>query len=162
MAITVTSKKIYSDKDPTEDERIAGVEYVKNGGLAEPELVDKRIENEVLRMRLPKDEGNISITVMPGERLGQMSVNIQFEGKSGEREFCLKEQDTLLQHAADWLNDILSDFGCDFKARIESLPCPHAEARLQIDLAARRLEGAQLETAKQRVPVGGRKVKRKN
>src|SRR6185436_144590 len=115
MTIQVTSKKVYSDKEPTPDERAAGVEYLKGGQLTEPGIVDRRIEDKVLRMTLEKDEGNISITVLPGDQLGQLSINVQFEGKSGEHDICLKEQDALLQHAAEWLDEILSDFGCNFR-----------------------------------------------
>jgi hypothetical protein len=164
MAIQVTSKKVYSDKEPTPEERAAGVEYLEGGQLAEPELVDRRIEGKALRMMLEKDEGNISITVLPGDQLGQLSVNVQFEGKSGEHDICLQEQDALLQHAAEWLDEILSDFGCNFRAQIESLPCPHTAIRLQIDLAARRLAGERSRTIEDgvHVPERGREHKRRH
>jgi len=164
MAIEVTSKIIHSDRGATVEETNAGVEYVADTQLTAPDLVDNRIEDKALRMTLQKDEGNISITVLPGEQLGQFSVNVQFEGKSGEHEICLKEQDTLLQYAADWLGEILSDFGCDFKAQIEALPCPHAEARLQLDLAAKRLSKCELkaEAEDRRVSAKARIVARKN
>src|ERR1017187_8437528 len=113
--IEVTGTKVHSDRVPTQAESAAGVEYVNDTQLKEDDLIDARIENPVLRVSLGKNEGNISITVLPGEHLGELSINVQFEGKSGEHEICLKEQDTLLQEAADWLNEILSDFGCDFK-----------------------------------------------
>jgi len=141
MAVKVTSKKVLSDRVPTQAETDVGVEYLRKGQLTASDLVDRRIEDKRLRERLKEDEGNISITVLPGERLGELSINVQFEGKSGAHEICLQEQDDLLQHTAEWLSEILSDFGCDFEAEIEALPCPHAEARLRIDLAAKRLAG---------------------
>lgn len=147
MTIEVASKKVFSNRDATPDEQAAGVEYISGGSLREPDLIDRDIEDGSVRSKLDKDQGNIAITVLPGENLGQLSVNVQFEGKSGEREICLQEQDKLLQEAAVWLEDILSDFGCDFKADIEALPCPHAVARLQIGLATKRLMGLNVESS---------------
>jgi hypothetical protein len=160
--IQVISKRVYSGKPAEPEETAANVQYLAQGGLRHEDLVDRDIEHTSLREGLPIDEGNISITVLPGERIGELSANIQFEGKSGEREICLKEQDELLQYATEWLSDILSGFGMEFHAEIEASPCPHAAARIRVDLAARRLEGAKIqhEPIVHEVPrrVGGKHV----
>src|SRR5262245_28425457 len=107
----VIAKAVYSRKTPTPQEAEAGVAY-QPGGLKHPELVDHAIEDPVTREKLPKDRGNISITVLPGEELGEFTFNVQFEGKRGEHEFCVHEQDALFQEAAGWLSEILGELGC--------------------------------------------------
>lgn len=137
--VRVVAKAIYSQKSPTPQEAEAGVTY-EDGGLKYPELIDKKIENPVEREKLPKNRGNISITVLPGDELGEFTFNVQFEGKRKEYEFCVQQQDELFQEAAAWLSEILGELGCDFEAVMEAEPCPHAESRVQLALAARRLE----------------------
>lgn len=155
--IMVIEKTVYSDREPTPDETAAGVTYARGGVLAAPDLADKAIQDERIRQGLKRDQGNISITVLPGERLGELTVNVQFEGKSGERDLCIGQQDALMQEAGDWLESILGGFGCDFRASIRALPCPKAEARLHVDLAAKRLQGVKVSVgtvAVSRIAVG--------
>jgi hypothetical protein len=158
MAIRVGRKRVLSNKTATTAEREAGVTYDSQGTLPADDLIDQVIEDEKVRIKLDRDEGNISVTILPGDRLGDLCVNVQFEGKSGERELCLQEQDMLLQHASEWLADLLDEFGCDFEASFDARPCPHAAARLQIDRAARLLTREHAIEHKIDLRVGGQRV----
>jgi hypothetical protein len=125
---------------PMEKERQDNIIYTAQGGLSEPQLVDSAIEDPKVRENLAPNAGKISITVMAGEELGQVSINVQFEGKRGRYDFCLQNQGELFEAASGWLGELLAELGGDFDVRIEAKPCPHTEERLPLRRAANILE----------------------
>lgn len=139
--LKVTEAVIYLDREPTEAEEAAGVAYRPGGQLSQPDLVNRKIEDAGERARIPAGEGNISITIAPGDELGELSFNVQFEGRRGDYDFCLQHHNELLEQVSDLLAEILSDFGADFEVKLESLPCPKTELRVQLDLTQQILEG---------------------
>ena len=88
--VNISEIVVHSVLPPTDEERQTGVVYDGDRELSNPELVDKEIEDSEERKRLKNNAGNISITVESGERLGQVSINVQFEGENGRYDFCLR------------------------------------------------------------------------
>lgn len=139
--IHVSDKVVYSDRMPTPEEQAANVAYKAQGDLSIPEMVNREIEDPDVRSKIPPGEGNICVSIQPGDELGQLSFNVQFEGRRGDYDFCLDEHDKLLLHVAEWVKDLLSELDADFDVTIESKPCPNTERRIEIDLASRIMEG---------------------
>ena len=136
----VKEKSIYSDQEPTPEEVAAGVIYQPEDDLPRPEMVNKEIEDPEEREKIPKGEGNICISIQPGEELGELTFNVQFEGRRGDYDFCVENHNELLLHVSDWIGELLSELGTDFDVFIDSKPCPKTEQRVEVDLAAQILE----------------------
>ena len=151
----VTGIVVHSTLARTDDERDAGIVYTAEGGLSEPELIDTEIEDRERRRRLAATAGNISITVVPGSELGQVSINVQFEGKHGKYDLCLENQGELFTEASGWLSELLAELGADYDVRIEARPCPNTDKRLPLKHAAEIIERVS-ERARSRATTGAR------
>lgn len=149
--VRVTKKAVYSDKQASEEEQQQRVQYGP-GELRIPDAINKDIEDSDFRRLIPLGHGEICITVMPGDELGELSFNVQFEGTKGEHEFCLRQQDALYQDVSEWLGQVLAELPADFEAEIEARPCPHPDIRVQVDAGARRLAG---QSVRERRSGGG-------
>jgi hypothetical protein len=141
----VKSIVVYSALPPTEEELRAGIVYTEAGDLRNPELVDKAIEDPETRSRLASNQGEISITVVAGDELGQVSINVQYEGKRGLYDVCLQNQGELFEVASGWLGEFLGELGADFEVEIEAKPCPKTAKRLPLKQAAANLEVRSIE-----------------
>jgi len=110
-----------------------------------PDLSDPAIEADDTRERLRPGQGNLCIGVMPGdERLGDLSISIQYEGPKGAYEECMERQNHLLEHSAAWLHDILGEISpesTEWEVDIDSLPCPKAKTKVHIEAASEVLRG---------------------
>lgn len=137
--VRVTKKVVYDDKQPTDDEITQGVQYVPGGQLRIPSRPEDEIADTKLRQKSPPGHGEIRITVVPGDELGQLSFDIQFQGK-GEHEFCLQQLDAQYQNVSEWLGQILAELPADFEAEIEAT-CPPPDIRVQLHAGAQRLAG---------------------
>lgn len=159
--VTVNKKTIYSDKKPTKDEATAEIVYrkpetavsQKHHVLPKPNMVDLQIEDREERIRIPDGEGNIAISIQHGEDLGELYVNIQFEGTYGQYEFCLNGHNDLLLTTSEWLYELLGEFAAEFDAEITSEPCPHPEQRVALVEATQRLNGTHQTEVRGRIPV---------
>lgn len=136
----VKKKVVYSDRQPTAQEEADDVIYQKDGELAKPDMVNHAIENPKERERIPRGKGNICISIQAGDTLGDLSFNVQFEGKRGDYDFCVHEHNELLLGVSDWLQELLGQFEGDFDVTLESKPCPKTDVRVALDLAERILE----------------------
>ena len=145
---------VYSPLLQTAAEQDANISYQETGDLSHPETVDKEIEDSEYRSKLPVDAGNISITVLALEELGDISVNIQFEGKRGLYNECLRNQSELLDAASGWIGEFLEQLGGDFDIVIEAKPCPFATERLPLKRVADNLARVE-QTVQAKAVVGG-------
>jgi hypothetical protein len=136
----VKKKVVYSERQPTAQEQAANVIYQKDGELAKPEMVNRAIEDPEVRSKIPLGKGNICISIQAGDTLGDLSFNVQFEGRRGEYDFCVHEHNELLLGVSDWLQEILGQFEGNFDVTLESKPCPKTDVRVALDLAERILE----------------------
>ncbi len=139
--VAVTKIVVYSDRKASEDEVKDEITYDPQGDLTCPEAVDTAIEDPESRSKLPANAGNISLTVVAGDELGDITVNIQFEGKRGLHDQCLRNSGSLLDAASTWLGEILGELDGEFDLEIEAKPCPHAAERLPLKRAAENLVG---------------------
>jgi hypothetical protein len=116
-----------------------------------PEMRDEAIEADERRRYLKDGEGNLCITVAPGEELGELHVSLQFEGPKGQHNPCMADQNELLVEGSEWLKKLLIElYGekAELEVEIAGNPCPKAELPLQIELAAEVLQGRiQIEQA---------------
>jgi hypothetical protein len=143
-AVRVAEKLVYSDREAAPEERDAGIVYTRRGDVRRPELINREIEDREHRKRIPLGAGNICIGIHAGDELGELSFNVQFEGKSGEREFCLGEQNALLHDVSEWMHEFLTTVGHEdgeFVVTVEGKPCPFADRRLELEIATKHLEG---------------------
>lgn len=138
---SVAQKTIYSQDKPTDAEKNANVIYQPKGNLSNPELVNREIEDANVRAQIPVGQGKISVTIQPGDELGDISLNVQFEGTRGAYDFCLKNHNELLFHVSEWMKEFLENLDADFDITIESKPCPKTANRVELDLAAQILQG---------------------
>ncbi len=114
--------------------------HESTASLPRAELVDHEIEAHCYRKGFEADEGVFCVTIQPGDELGQLHVNVQFEGPIHNYEFCMDNQNDVLLNVAEWLRDFLvgeEGLGGDFVVDLDGAPCPEAEQRLVVDLAAR-------------------------
>jgi hypothetical protein len=140
MKMNVLEKTIHINRPSNAQEKeSADIEY-SQGQFPHEDMIDKRIESPENRETLNDGEGEIAITVQAGDKLGELSFNIQFEGPRKQYDFCMQGQNELLLNTCDWLRDILGEFAVDFDIKIEAKPCPMAEQTLEIDNAALVLE----------------------
>lgn len=138
---TIEKIVVYSALEPTPEEQRDGIVYQPDGELTHPELIDEVIEDKKFRSGMLPNAGNISITVLAGEELGDISVNVQFEGKHKLYDQCLRNQGDLFDAASVWLGDLLEELGGDFDIVIEAKPCPHTGERLPLKHSADNLVG---------------------
>lgn len=136
----VKKKVVYSAHQPTAQEQADNVIYQKDGELAKPDMVNHAIEDPKEREKIPSGKGNICISIQAGDTLGDLSFNVQFEGKRGDYDFCVHEHNELLLGVSDWLQELLGQFEGDFDVTLESKPCPKTDVRVALDLAERILE----------------------
>jgi hypothetical protein len=146
--IRVTSNEVYLNRALRPEEE-------GGGGYAQGlppgrDLHDLELESHAHRQHFQEGEGDISIIVEAGERLGEIAVCVQFEGQivgqvRQKADACVARQNDLIQDSALWLHEILSQFESDFTASIVSAPCPLASTGLlDVRAAARRLTGAEV------------------
>jgi hypothetical protein len=118
-----------------------------------PDLVNYEIRDKEKRLGLRDGQGMISITVQAGSgSIGELFVNIQFEGPSGKPDLCMAGQNELLEQASGWLHEILeklSPEGGGWQLRVDAQPCPQATVELALDRAVSLLQG------EDRVQIGG-------
>lgn len=133
-------KLVYVGPSPEEANTEAGVEYAPAGYLSKPDMVNKDIEDVATRSKIPEKEGNICITILPGEHLGELSFNVQFEGRYGDYDFCLNEHNELLLSVSEWIQELFGELATNFEAVVESRPCPKSAQRVKINLAAQLIE----------------------
>ncbi|MBN1138316.1 MAG: hypothetical protein JXM73_17135 [Anaerolineae bacterium] len=143
--IQVDSKVVYSKRKATKEEEASGVVYQPDGCLSRPELVNRTIEDRKVRAAIPEGAGRICISIQPGEKLGQMCFNVQFEGRREEGrpelyDFTADRHNELLLAVSDWLQSLFGELGTDFVADLESSPCPETDHRIFLDLAAQVLD----------------------
>ncbi len=130
MALTVSRSRIHLPHVPAE--RLPGIEYSTDP--APRELVDAEIESEEYReqnLDAKLKEGILCITVAPGDALGEVAVNVQFEGAVGQWDECVGRQGAVLADSLAWLRDFFSQLG-DFDASISASPCPKADPVVRI------------------------------
>ena len=89
-------------------------------------LVDHAIEGHDQRRHLRPGEGILCLTVAPGDALGAVAVNVQYEGPIGAWDECVESQDQALGQALTWLEDFFASFAGDFEATLHHVPCPKA------------------------------------
>lgn len=138
---SVVQKVVYAKDSPTEAEKNANVVYRSEGTLSKPELVNREIEDAEVREGIPRGDGKISISIEPGDELGDLSLNVQFEGKRGDYDFCMENHNQLLLHVSEWMNEFLKELDSDFEFILESKPCTETTQRVELDLAAQILQG---------------------
>lgn len=140
--ISVKKKVVYAEEVANLHEREADVIYEKNGQLSKPDMVNRDIEKPEHREKIPEGQGDISITIQIGEELGEISFNVQFEGRRGDYDFCINQHNDLLLHVNEWIADLYGELAAEFEARIESDPCPITERRVAVALASEVLQQA--------------------
>lgn len=130
-----------------------------------PDLVDYEIQDERFRERLDEREGWISIAVCPGEeKIGELYVNVQFEGPRGDPDRCMGEQNMLLQEASVWLKEFLekmSPEGAKWNLRFDAQPCPKSTVALAIDEVVNVLDPSHFIEQVQVKPIVGPVVETK-
>jgi hypothetical protein len=144
MKITNTGNSIYYPVNLSGGQRYGPDVALINGHPQKPELKDPEIEADESRRYLKPGEGNLCITVAPGERLGELDVSLQFEGPKGQHNPCMADQNELLVEGSGWLRRFLGEmFGenAQLEIEIEGNPCPKADLALQIELASEVLQG---------------------
>jgi hypothetical protein len=140
VRVRVTEQVIISDRQPTEAEQAAGVVYDPAARLAHPEMINTEIQDRAMREAIPSGMGKISVSIQPGARLGQLVINVQFEGRRGHYDFCVNEHNRLLLEVGDLVQEILGELGGYFDVKLCSLPCPQASQPVTLDLAAGIIE----------------------
>lgn len=103
---------------------------------------DKEIESHLHRESFTIQDGDISIIVTAGDEPGDIKICVQYEGQIAQYDACLTRQNELLQQTAEWLREILGEFGTDWLVDITSTPCPEGDSRLlHLTELAERIEG---------------------
>jgi hypothetical protein len=144
MALKVTSTTVYvpETKKPAGQAEPAGVNYsTEKPPPAVTQMVDHEIEKHEFRENLASGEGQLCITVEPGDdELGQISVGVQFEGQIGAYNKCVEQQQLELEHAAAWLEAFFDQLGGDFEVSVAAVPCPKATDPLKLEGVIGHLE----------------------
>jgi len=142
MSLKTRKKVIYWDRQLTPKEQNSTDPRYVQGTPEGPKMVDETIKADEVRMPLNKDEGNLCIGVRAGNsQIGELYVNVQFEGPKGQADLCMAGQNDLFLHSSEWLKEIFSQFPDNWEVDIEAEPCPKTKIKLQIDQAAQVLEG---------------------
>lgn len=108
-------------------------------------ITNLAIEGHSNRKHFSGDEGDICISVKAGEALGDISVNIQFEGKIHAYDTCTEQQNAILQSASTWLSDAMGTlFEDKYDVDMVVLPCPNASKPVEIEQAISRIAARQV------------------
>jgi|GEM_PF-3846965 len=129
--------RIYVDRPLTPEEKVDG-KFVQ-GTAPGPDLVNPEIVEHEHRRDLDTGEGIICIAVRPGETLGELYVNVQFEGQIGKYEDCMAGHNRLLLQASDWLRGALEQLlpqDATVDVELVASPCPDAKTRPPVENAA--------------------------
>ena len=130
MALTLNRGRIHLPETPAEQQ--PGIEYRTEE--APRELVDVEIESEEYRRRnldAASQEGILCITVAPGGTLGEVAVNVQYEGAVGQWDECVGRQGAVLVDSLAWLRELFDQLG-NFEASIAASPCPKADPAVRM------------------------------
>jgi len=123
MPIQVIKKKLY-----------------KNNEMPGPDMVNKEIESVEYRENLEIGEADICVRIKPGKQLGEIYVNVQFEGKRGEYDWCQMHQNELLLETSKHLKKIIGKLFVNTNISIEGKPCPKAKIPMSIQTASEIFE----------------------
>jgi hypothetical protein len=151
MAIKSKGAKLYHDGDLAAAP--AGVPHVR-AELPGPNMTNLEIEDPARRAKLKPEEGDICVSVMPGDdRIGDVRVNLQFEGKKGAHDLCMLGHNDLLEQTSGILKELFDDLGGEWEVTLGSKPCPAAKVPVRLEVAAVALERgvSAAQTIKQQV-----------
>jgi hypothetical protein len=145
--LEVKKKMVYLNRELTSEEKKSDDPRYVRGAFPEPDMADypdmadHHIESDDFRMYLEPDEGKLCISIMPGyQEIGELYINIQFEGSKGKREYCMNGQNDLLLNSSVWLKEIVGEFIGHWDVDIAATPCPKTDVKVEVDLAAAILE----------------------
>jgi len=144
MAITTKSATVYHP-GPLVAAPEGGVH--ERAPMPGPDMKNAEIEATKVRRRLAEDIAKICVAVMPGdEHIGDVYVNVQFEGRKGLHDPCMQGHNELLTGTARVLKDIFDELGGDWEATLASQPCPTTSVSVALQRAQTALEvGLDLE-----------------
>jgi len=113
--------------------RVVRTEKHEPGSLPGEDIRDPVLEcREYRRSHLKKDDevGLMCIGVQPGEALGEIRIDVQFEAHPDAPDhynLCMKGQNKLLSESSEWLKKIFDELGGDWDVEIDAVPCPDAK-----------------------------------
>ena len=146
MSIKVVHKAVYNrEMEPGK----RSIPPSGNPDASAAEMPNRSLEADDLRNRLKDNEGWLCVGVQPGSELGEVYVNVQFEGPKGKYDVCMAGQNHVLTTAASWLEEAIGELGGEYDVAIESEPCPKATVPVAIETTARILERRSIEDRRQ-------------
>ena len=129
------------------------------------DLADRALENRATRQTKINDAeakapgaalGILCVTIEPGDELGELYLNTQFEARPGDYEGCQAGQNELAKAGAGWLRDLIQRIapaGAEWTIDIHSEKCKEAQTEPPVETLIRVLEGH--EAASETGPVLG-------
>jgi hypothetical protein len=161
MEINVTRKAVYLDRELTDEEKQSSEVHHVRGPRPGPDLTDGDIESRAHRIHIPADQGEVCITIEPStEHLGQLYVNIQFEGRYEKptgadddrrrHDSCQHGQNRVLVSSSRWLEELLAQIsaaGVRWDVALDARPCPGATVPVALEAAVAALHGVAVDTA---------------
>jgi hypothetical protein len=106
-----------------------------------PDVRNTDIEDDELRGGLDPEEANICVAVVPGDTcIGDIHVGLQFEGKKGLYDVCMRGHNDLLGDTAGMLKELFDELGGDWEVDMASQPCPFADVAVDLEMAQAILE----------------------
>jgi hypothetical protein len=142
--IEVSKINVYypQEKEPSPQAQLV---ECHTGRMPGTSMKNEKIESHSERQGLLPGQGLMCIRVMPGEKLGEVFVNIQYEGPvdtgHGEPNLCMSGQNNTLLKVSDFLQQLFGQAEGKWDVVIDSEPCPKANVPPLLDEARLRMEG---------------------
>lgn len=140
MSIRVTDTKVFG---PGHLDGKPATPPSANPAANAGEMPDRSLEADDVRVWLKDNEGYLCIGIQPGAELGEIFVNVQFEGPKGQYNRCMDGQNQALATTSAWMEEIIGSLGGEYTAEIESEPCPKATTPVAIEHASAILESVE-------------------
>ncbi len=126
MPLILTHNKAFLPRAVNEREAAdPHVEYI-HGSCPGTEMKSQVLESDEVRKGLKETEAYLHIAVLPGEALGEIFVNVQYEGQKGLTEQCMKGQNDMAAAVADFVGEVLGQAEGHWEYALDSQPCSKA------------------------------------
>jgi hypothetical protein len=117
----------------------------------DPEIEDREVRKTEIThceagLRPGTKVGMLSFIIEPGEELGELYFNTQYEAMPGEHDACQDGQNKLLLDGGAWLRELLDRIASDdavWDIEIHPVPCPSTNVPVPVERVVETLRGTQ-------------------
>jgi hypothetical protein len=120
--------------------------------LHDPVLEDREVRKDAIsdcEASTGLKVGMMSVSIEPGDELGELFINTQYEAVPGEHDACQRGQNQLLLDGSAWLRELLEKISqplVDWDVEIYPVPCQQTRVPVPVERAIDVVNGTRVQT----------------